>query len=173
VTTIAANVLQHGLVAHHATPPWWLVAVLAAIPPTALVAVAHQVALLARPTAPSPLLEDSAAPVPGECGPAVAHGEAPVPGVMHPVGETTGDVGEELVDRARQLVTASPAPLGRRRLAKELDISEHQARQLLTHVTQTPGAVSTSSPSSSPFCSPAPSSPLPTRSPELNGVSHV
>ncbi|HEY1969101.1 MAG TPA: DUF2637 domain-containing protein, partial [Pseudonocardia sp.] len=46
--TIAANVLQHGLAAHRLAPPWWLVAVLAAIPPTALVAVAHQVALLAR-----------------------------------------------------------------------------------------------------------------------------
>jgi hypothetical protein len=51
VVTIGANVLQHGLAAYHTMPPWWLVAALAAIPPTALVAVAHQVALLTRPHA--------------------------------------------------------------------------------------------------------------------------
>jgi hypothetical protein len=40
----------------------------------------------------------------------------------------------ELVVRARELLAASPEPIGRRRLAKVLDVSEHQARQLLSAI---------------------------------------
>ena len=38
----------------------------------------------------------------------------------------------DLAMRARELVTASERPIGRRRLARELEITEHQARQLLS-----------------------------------------
>ena len=38
----------------------------------------------------------------------------------------------DLAERARELVCSSPEPIGRRRLARELEISEHQARQLLS-----------------------------------------
>jgi hypothetical protein len=41
----------------------------------------------------------------------------------------------ELADRARALVDGSPFPVGRRRLARELDITEYQARLLLDRIT--------------------------------------
>lgn len=44
--TVGANVLQHGLAAYHSRPAWGVIALLAAVPPIALVSVAHQIALL-------------------------------------------------------------------------------------------------------------------------------
>jgi Protein of unknown function (DUF2637) len=49
----------------------------------------------------------------------------------------------ELVVRARELLAASPEPIGRRRLAKKLAVSEHQARQLLSALPDQPGGAST------------------------------
>jgi hypothetical protein len=129
VVTVGANVLQHGLAAYHQRPEWWLVAALAAVPPTALVAVAHQVALLARPLpAPTPATEPDTDPA--DDG--------------HPVDPADGwpadgqPVGDELAHRARRVVSAAERPIGRRRLARELAISEHQARQLLAHLDERP-----------------------------------
>jgi hypothetical protein len=154
--TIGANVLQHGLVAHHLSPPWWLVAVLAAIPPTALVAVAHQVALLARAVHPA-VSGDGAEALEGAKHRPSPPRREPAPSTTRP---GAGIAGGDLAARARQLITASPEPIGRRRLARELEISEHQARRLLTHVTRAPGDT-------------APASPAATHTPALNGASHV
>lgn len=48
-----------------------------------------------------------------------------------------GSVGEsrDLLDQTRHIVTSSSAPIGRRRLARELDVTEYQARQLLAQVS--------------------------------------
>jgi hypothetical protein len=126
--TIGANVLQHGLAAYHQTPPWWLVAALAAIPPTALVAVAHQVALLTRTHPTTTPVPDAHSSDPGgqTTTPPASAAAAPAPAL--PLGE------DELAKRARQLVATSEQPVGRRRLARELEISEHQARVLLSQV---------------------------------------
>jgi hypothetical protein len=136
VVTIGANVLQHGLAAYHQVPPWWLVAALAAIPPTALVAVAHQVALLTRPR---PVTESVAGEHPGDTHTrretdAIAAGPT---GCEQAAARPVGD--DELADRVRQVVTTSERPIGRRRLARELAITEHQARQLLSQVTDPAG----------------------------------
>ncbi|HEY1971851.1 MAG TPA: DUF2637 domain-containing protein [Pseudonocardia sp.] len=48
----------------------------------------------------------------------------------------------ELADRARVLVEGSPFPVGRRRLARELDITEYQARVLLDRITDRAPAAS-------------------------------
>lgn len=161
--TIGANVLQHGLTAYHQTPPWWLVAALAAIPPTALVAVAHQVALLTRthsPDTPEPG-EHSADPARQTTAPSAGPGTTSVAAL--PLGD------DELEKRARQLVATSERPLGRRRLARELEISEHHARVLLSQVSEAARAArdrSDASPTSPADCSPTPL-------PALNGASHV
>lgn len=117
--TIAANVLDHGLVANHLAPPWWLVATLAAIPPAALVAVAHQVALLTRPPQLPP-----------------ARSEAPTAGPVESQSVDTS-LADPLVEQARDLVTAGQQRgehIGRGRLARELSIPENQARELLRQV---------------------------------------
>lgn len=159
VVTVGANVLQHGLAAYHAAPPWWLVATLAAIPPTALVAVAHQVALLSRPTPATAALEPAAA-APGDAATVTS---APV---ARPDRERESSPVPELLERTKALVDASPAPVGRRRLAKELDVTEHQARQLLSRVTRPAG----DTPSTHSLRSPAQA---PARVPVLNGAHHV
>lgn len=142
VVTIGANVLQHGLAAHQQVPPWWLVAALAAIPPTALVAVAHQVALLTRPHRSD---QQTLVEAPGDLG-----NREPSPVDACEAANTALPVGEgELAERARQLVSTAERPVGRRRLARELDITEHQARRLLSQVggaQQRPGDRSDGSP---------------------------
>lgn len=137
--TIGANVLQHGLAAYHTMPPWWLVAALAAIPPTALVAVAHQVALLTRAHS---VLDPVAGKPETSSSPAAAR-----PG-SRPVERATGDDG--LAARALRVITATPGPVGRRRLARELDISEHQARQLLPQIARVTDVAAAPTPASSP-----------------------
>jgi hypothetical protein len=158
VVTIGANVLQHGLAAYHAVPPWWLVAALAAIPPTALVAVAHQVALLARP-------HPTGGPERGEDPGGV--GEP----ALTPAGRGVGDT--ELAARARRVVTGSERPVGRRRLARELDITEHQARQLLSQVSSSVGEHPGDRSGGSPATSPTPALALPELAvPQRNGALH-
>ncbi|MGH8916837.1 MAG: hypothetical protein ACRD0H_00580, partial [Actinomycetes bacterium] len=49
----------------------------------------------------------------------------------------------ELVVRARELLAASPEPIGRRQLAKKLDVSEHQARRLLAVLPTQPDGATT------------------------------
>jgi hypothetical protein len=63
----------------------------------------------------------------------------------------------DLTERARELVTSSSEPIGRRRLARELAISEHQARQLLSTL-----------PDRDPT-----DTPVLAASTSLNGASHV
>lgn len=64
--------------------------------------------------------------------------------------------GEDLAARARELVASSAEPIGRRRLARQLDITEHQARQLLAQVAHEDDRT------------PTPFSPVPA----MNGVRH-
>ncbi|MCW2904043.1 MAG: hypothetical protein JWO67_6308 [Streptosporangiaceae bacterium] len=138
VTTIAANVLQHGLVAHHATPPWWLVAVLAAIPPTALVAVAHQVALLARPSANEgsfeapdhPAVEDRAVVDELTDDPEVSAAE------MAALQAEADAYDANLLARGRRFLAESGGSIGRRRLAEGLGVSDWTARRLLAEITE-------------------------------------
>ncbi len=152
VVTIGANVLQHGLAAYRLAPPWWLVAALAAIPPTALVAVAHQVALLARPgdaaaAVVAPVVEVPVVEVPVRM--VADKPEHLVDEKVDKLGEVdeapgaelavvSGDAGAyeaQLRVRARRLMAESPVPVGRRRLAELLEVSDWQARQLLAELT--------------------------------------
>lgn len=161
--TITANITQHALAAYQLTAPWWLIAALAAVPPAALVAVAHLVALLTRtPPLPPGRPDAPAGPVdhhpehrdymvgladqPAD-GDLLTHlddaagaesGVRPVeePGPPRwcdhaPPAEHTNTAGHTGTggDRAVELIAAGA---GRRRLARELGMSEHEARQLLT-----------------------------------------
>lgn len=111
--SVAGNATSHALVAYQVTPPWWAVVAVAAVPPAVLGAVAHLAALAARQ------------PVPAAVGPVL-----PAPTAGAEVAVPGGD----LVDRARYLVAAGEAEgvrVGRGRLARELGVTENQARTLL------------------------------------------
>ncbi len=111
--SVAGNALGHGLAAYAARPAWWVVVAVSAVPPAVLGAVVHLAALVAQArTAPA----DDDAPATVE----------PVEGEGTPPDEPTESEGGP--DRALTLIAAGA---GRRRLARELDISEHQARELL------------------------------------------
>jgi hypothetical protein len=149
--TIGANALGHGLTATHVRPPWWLDATIGSIPPLVLAATAHLVALLTR--VPEPTVDDRepdlaeadlpAQPVevavPVEASERVALA-APVAVASLTVVNAEADVYEvELAERARRLVEQSPVRVGRRRLAELLEVTEHQARQLLEEIDRDAG----------------------------------
>lgn len=154
--SVAGNALGHGLAAYSVAPAWWLVSLVSAIPPAVLAAVVHLAVLAGRGRPPgggedghpggglvtTPPAEDEETdivPVAAGCeslpGELVdAHGLSrlwddappaePVPDdPAEP--EPAGDGGR---DRAAELIAEGA---GRRRLARELDITEHAARELL------------------------------------------
>lgn len=102
--SVAGNGVSHYVSAYHLAPPWWAVVAVAAVPPAVLGAVAHLAAIL----------------VAGE------------PVDQHLPGDHQVPPGD-LVVLVSELVKADPK-IGRGRVADELNISENQARELLTKV---------------------------------------
>jgi hypothetical protein len=137
--SVAMNAVGHALVAYGVHPPWGLIVLVSAIPPATLGAVVHLAVLVTRRDAP-PVEADPGAP---EAGPVSAPVEAarPVPPVE--AGPEPDPIG---LEEAPQPAISASDPVaellaqgaGRRRLARELDISEHAARRLLA--TQPKGA---------------------------------
>jgi hypothetical protein len=114
--SVAANALGHGLEAYGLEPPWWVVVVVSAIAPAVLGAVVHLAVLVGRvkPAPPVELPDDFA-----------DLGDEP----LSPWWESAPPVSEpSRSDRAEALIASG---IGRRRLAKELGVTEHEARQLL------------------------------------------
>ncbi len=103
--SVAANALGHGLAAFALAPAWWVVVIVSAIAPAVLGAVVHLAVLVGRPT-----------PEPEVPAPTARPGTTP---------ELPAADGDE---RVRELIAAGA---GRRRLSRELDITEYEARQLL------------------------------------------
>ncbi|MGD9525199.1 DUF2637 domain-containing protein [Pseudonocardia sp.] len=110
VLSVAANALGHGLAAYALAPPWWVVVVVSAVAPAVLGAVVHLAVLVGRPR---PVVEDEQDEE--------LLDERDWWATAPPAGDTTED-------RASELITAGA---GRRRLSRELGVSEYQARQLL------------------------------------------
>lgn len=100
-SSVVGNALVHGLSAYHLQPAWWVVVAVSAIAPAVLGATVHLAVLVGRPRTSS-LQEDVLGPV----RPHETNGRDPV---------------DQLLEQG----------VGRRRLARELDISEYQARRLL------------------------------------------
>lgn len=111
--SVAANALGHGLAAYALAPPWWVVVGVSAIAPAVLGAVVHLAVLMGRP---APVVEAGSEQ---EDDP---HDEN---GLSHLWDDAPP------ADRATQLITAG---VGRRRLSRELGVTEYQARQLLDRV---------------------------------------
>jgi hypothetical protein len=142
-SSVAANALDHGLAAYAARPHWVVVVLVSAVAPAVLGAVVHLAVLAAHPGEPT-----SAADVvrtthkinsaythgadvdPGDVSPPDPWGD---PGDAPPTGEEPAPVSPEAgedreTDRAGELIASGA---GRRRLSRELGISEHKAREML------------------------------------------
>jgi hypothetical protein len=127
--SVVANALGHGLEAYRLSPPWWVVVAVSAIAPAVLGAVVHLAVLVGRrasaPPVPDLDFEESADlddDVFDERGVSRFWADAP------PVA-----AGSNGVERAAVLIAAG---VGRRRLARELGMSEYEARQLLEQSKQ-------------------------------------
>lgn len=131
--SVAANALGHGLTAFALAPAWWVVVIVSAVAPAVLGSVVHLAVLVGRPTpAPEP--------------PASATVGAPGRKLPPTSDDAAGDAGDE---RAKELIAAGA---GRRRLARELEITEYEARQLIdsTRPTRRGTPTPTNAPAGSP-----------------------
>jgi hypothetical protein len=127
--SVAGNAVVHGLSAYALPAPWWLVVAVSAIPPAVLGASVHLAVLVGRRVVSAPGDEpgedEQAGYLPAgldDHGVSRRWDDAP------PVGDEPGGAALVDVERAGELIAAG---VGRRRLARELNISEHTARQLL------------------------------------------
>ena len=132
--SVAANALGHGLAAFGLAPAWWVVVIVSAIAPAVLGAVVHLAVLVGRPepTTTGEEITDEE-PVPYEltaeaydAGLLDEHGMSSLWRDAPPTGA------EE--DRTTELIAAG---VGRRRLSRELGVTEYQARQLLARTRAT------------------------------------
>lgn len=112
-SSVGGNAVSHGLSAYGLRPPWWLVVVVSGVAPAVLGAVVHLAVLVGRGSTPEPVdtPRDELIPPP----PTDRDDDA-------------AEAGERDEERAAALIAAGA---GRRRLARELEISEYEARQLL------------------------------------------
>ncbi|WP_103381934.1 DUF2637 domain-containing protein [Pseudonocardia dioxanivorans] len=124
VLTVAGNAAQLGMHAAAIVPPWWVAVAVGAIPPAVVGSAVHLAVLAARGvSAPPELAEDEIDAEPWDEEVPDWWADAP------PVSTTTSDSGSTCrTDRAVELIAQG---VGRRRLAKELGVSEHQAREFL------------------------------------------
>lgn len=120
--SVAANALGHGLAAYRLAPAWWVVVVVSAVAPAVLGAVVHLAVLVGRPAAARP--DDDIARDAFEAGLLDENGLSQLWQDAPPV-----------TDRAADLIAAGA---GRRRLSRELEITEYEARRLIERARTTP-----------------------------------
>lgn len=120
-STVGGNALHSGLAAAGADPAWWVAVAVGAVPPAVVGAVVHLAVLVGRaPDSERAQIDEDARSDP-PAGDWV--GEVATPADPMPAQAVTGRI-----DRAEELIAAGA---GRRRLARELAIPEHQARALI------------------------------------------
>ncbi len=129
--SVAANALGHGLAAFVLAPPWWVVVIVSAVAPAVLGAVVHLAVLVGR--------DEPAAGMPNE---------EQVPYALTPEAYTDDQLDEDGTSQAwahappagNRVDELIAAGAGRRRLAQELEITEYEARRLLTRARNGDGA---------------------------------
>lgn len=118
--SVVANALGHGLEAYRLAPPWWVVVIVSAIAPAVLGAVVHLAVLVGRTE-----------PVPVEADDQVDDLDVDFldeNGMSRWWATATPTESRHEGNRAAELIAAG---VGRRRLSRELGLSEYEARQLL------------------------------------------
>lgn len=139
-SSVAANALSHGLAAYHLRPAWWVVVVVSGVAPAVLGAVVHLSVLVGRaaPTEPvttvappvaEPVADEVAGPVfvPLAAVRAVTRSAQ----VTTPATTDTTGGGEPVETAESKRARLLAEGVGRKRLARELGIREHEARRLL------------------------------------------
>lgn len=181
--SVAANALGHGLAAFALSPAWWVVVIVSAVAPAVLGAVVHLAVLVGRPDPEPPAggepvlwVHDESADVHAVIESAVKAGRLDEHGLSR-----LWDQAPTPTQRAAALIAEGA---GRRRLARELGVSEYEARQLIDQTRSTgapdrgapePATPPASDISTTSTTSTTPSSPsaeqdaAPTREPALNG----
>jgi hypothetical protein len=124
--SVAANALGHGLAAFSLAPPWWVVVAVSAIAPGVLGAVVHLAVLVGR-TEPSDVEDAVLGGRDDEASSREWLDENGLSKWWETAPPATPRPGKE--DRAAALIAAG---VGRRRLSRELGMSEYEARQLLS-----------------------------------------
>ncbi len=114
--SVGGNALGHGLAAYGLAPHWLVVVAVAAVPPAVLGALVHLVVLAVR----QPAMQQVADLV----------AELPVAGesAIHPALHLAPEMATAGGEVARRLLADGA---GRKRLSRELGISEYEARQML------------------------------------------
>lgn len=132
--SVGANALGHGLEAFRLVPPWWVVVIVSAVAPAVLGAVVHLAVFVGRPAVEPEAVE-----------PEVAWSEEPIGYDLTAEAYDAAVLDEHGMSlRWDTAPPAAPAPdgsgrvagliaagAGRRRLARELGVTEHEARRLL------------------------------------------
>jgi Protein of unknown function (DUF2637) len=157
--SVGANALGHGLAAFVLLPPWWVVVILSGIAPAVLGAMVHLAVLVGRldgrVSDPLPATEPAAArtawadpPVARDAGSSPSRWNSPPPAAYWPPdawapGDGTADTEQDSAERcaaapadarAAELIAAG---VGRRRLSRELGVTEYEARRLLDRARPT------------------------------------
>lgn len=131
--SLVANGLVHGLTEYRVHPHWMIVVLVGAVPPLMLALVAHML-VTDQPASQAPAPAEEAA-VPAEQLPVE---DADTPAELATPGDHQAGVIPELnplVEQARDVLAKAQEDgrvIGRTRLARELGVTVHQARQLLT-----------------------------------------
>lgn len=116
--SVAANALDHGLAAYELAPAWWVVVLVSAIAPAVLGAVVHLAVLVGRDES-----TQADEPIPYQLTRHAIDAAAPDRTGTEDRGEPAGEP-----DPVSALIAAGA---GRRRLSRELGVTEHEARRLL------------------------------------------
>ena len=138
--SVAANALGHGLAAFVLLPPWWVVVVLSGIAPAVLGAMVHLAVLVGRPAEPVHLDVDETDSQTDYTEPTE---DEPVELEQDPVPAVRAGEPAPHQEPALALIAAGA---GRRRLSRELGVTEYEARRLLERTRAESDAVDTSSP---------------------------
>jgi hypothetical protein len=127
-SSVAGNALSHGLSAYGMRPAWWVVVVVSGVAPAGLYAVVHLTVLCGRvdPPPPEQAVEDEAIPLVSRDDQQEPAPSPTSPPQVLPVGDPAPEDGEAA--RVAELVAAGA---GRRTVARELGLTEHEARKRL------------------------------------------
>ena len=133
-SSVAANAVSHGLEAYGMQPAWWVVVVVSGVAPAVLGATVHLAVLVGRSEASPPAATAVAGSVAGSAE-SVFVPLAAVTAATRSAQVTTiatmptadGGEGGETWEAKRARLLAEGA--GRKRLAKELGVSEYEARR--------------------------------------------
>ncbi|WP_372672994.1 hypothetical protein [Amycolatopsis kentuckyensis] len=135
-TSVAANAVYHGLTGGRY---WLLASIVASIPPAFLAALVHLGALLVRTASP-----EVVELVPARLEPEQPHHEPepvhqdPATAAPEPGGDlvTSEDITAKVAEMIAAAERAGLRPPGRSVLARQLDVSEHEVRQVLEKLRQ-------------------------------------